>query len=240
MDGYVYPGSGYNPYALDAVAGSLWGLMLTILIIPFVLAVVCYVFHACSLHAIAKRRGIRHGWLSWIPIGNLWILGSVSDQYRYVVKGQITNRRKLLLWLTVAMLLGGVTVATLIVAALFAASIGFLLLVVLLLLAEMALTVAVAVFLYIALYDLFQSCNPGNAVLFLVLSILVPVTLPFFLFACRNKDEGMPPRKQRPVAERVVREPEILTAPKTETTEQQSADEEVAEGFAKPEEFEEE
>ena len=32
--------------------------------------------------------------------------------------------------------------------------------------------------------------------LFLVLSILFGVTEPFFLFFSRNKDDGMPPRKQ--------------------------------------------
>jgi hypothetical protein len=35
--------------------------------------------------------------------------------------------------------------------------------------------------------------------MFLVLSILFQVTEPFFLFLNRNKDLGMPPRKQQPV-----------------------------------------
>jgi len=43
-------------------------------------------------------------------------------------------------------------------------------------------------------------------VIFLVLSILFPVTQGFFLFFIRNKDEGMPPRKQEPVYE-VPQEP---------------------------------
>ena len=32
--------------------------------------------------------------------------------------------------------------------------------------------------------------------LFLVLSIVFNITEPFFVFSCRNKDFGMPPRKQ--------------------------------------------
>ena len=35
---------------------------------------------------------------------------------------------------------------------------------------------------YIAYYDVFKSCKPKNAVLFLVLSIVFDVTLPFFVF----------------------------------------------------------
>ena len=33
----------------------------------------------------------------------------------------------------------------------------------------------------------------------LVLSIFLSVAQPLFLFLCRKKDEGMPPRKQTPV-----------------------------------------
>ena len=54
--------------------------------------------------------------------------------------------------------------------------------------------------MYIAYYDLFRSCKPNNAVLFLVLSIFVGVTTPFFLFFNRKKDGGMPPRCDVPQA----------------------------------------
>ena len=46
---------------------------------------------------------------------------------------------------------------------------------------------------YIALYKVYKSCTPKNATLYLVLSIVVSVTQPFFVFFSRNKDEGMPP-----------------------------------------------
>ena len=68
-------------------------------------------------------------------------------------------------------------------------------------LGSMAVTVmqiVAAVFRYIALYDLYQSCEPGNAVLYLLFSILLNVTLPFFVFACRDSDEGMPARQPEP------------------------------------------
>ena len=50
---------------------------------------------------------------------------------------------------------------------------------------------ALAVFYYMCNFDLYSSCKPDNAVLFLVLSIIIPVCQPFFYLACRKKDLGM-------------------------------------------------
>ena len=66
------------------------------------------------------------------------------------------------------------------------------------LLPMMGLAIAVIVVRYIAMYDLYTSCNPQNNVLFLVLSIFFSVTEPFFVFFNRKKDGGMPPRRQQP------------------------------------------
>ena len=59
------------------------------------------------------------------------------------------------------------------------------------------LSIAVLVVSYVAYYDLFQSCKPNYAVLFLILGIVFNVTLPFFVFACGNSDKGMPERRPR-------------------------------------------
>ena len=53
-------------------------------------------------------------------------------------------------------------------------------------------------FRYFAYYDYYASCRPDLKVVFLVLSILFPVTLPFFVFACRKHDLGM---EERPKTE---------------------------------------
>ena len=50
---------------------------------------------------------------------------------------------------------------------------------------------------YFCLYDIYRSCDPGSAVVFLLLSIFLGITLPFLLFALRNKDLGMPPRRDQ-------------------------------------------
>ena len=63
------------------------------------------------------------------------------------------------------------------------------------------IAIAYAVIRYMALYDVYRSMDPSNCVLFTILSILVSITEPFFLFFNRYKDEGMPPRKREPVYE---------------------------------------
>ena len=70
---------------------SLWGIAM-------------YVLTSLGLYTIAKRRAISKAWLAWIPVVNCWIIGCISDQYRYVVKGQMKSRRKSLLTLSVVQL----------------------------------------------------------------------------------------------------------------------------------------
>lgn len=180
-----------------------------------ILGIASYVLTALALYTLAQRRGINKPWLSWIPVVNVWVLGSLSDQYRYVVKGENKSKRKILLVLSIlstiltatvfvslfgmiANLLGGIlrgmqeeeamrtVFGTLLSMAAFALPMA-------------AIAIAQAVIHFMALYDVYTSMDPGNNVLFLVLSILFSVTEPFFLFFNRKKDLGMPPRKQEPV-----------------------------------------
>ena len=179
-----------------------------------VLAIASYVLTSMALFTLASRRGIGKAWLSWVPVLNVWIVGSLSDQYRYVVKGQYKSKRKTLLVLNLLQLVIGVVITGIcifMVTELISGSIygfiggnmmksimgpgltagGFGLLLT-------GISIASAVIYYMALYDIYTSMDPANNVLFLVLSIIFNVTEPFFLFFSRNKDEGMPPRREEP------------------------------------------
>ena len=174
-------------------------------------SIACYVLSSLALYTLASRRGIRKAWLSWIPVLNVWVLGSLSDQYRYVVKGQIKSKRKILLILNLSVFVLGLilsglaifvvvqtvmqvlgsnnnrTILDVITGPVFAAiGIGV---------PMVGISITSVVFRYMALYDVYTSMDPANNVLFLVLSIFFSVTEPFFLFFNRNKDNGMPPRK---------------------------------------------
>lgn len=221
-------------------------------LIMLAFSVAQYVLHAIGLYAVAKRRGIRNPWLSWIPVAEVWILGSISDQYQYVKKGKIRNRRKVLLGLEIGMILAMIamlgSVITMVGNEAFSATgdmlIGASVAAILLgYLAFLIIAVVAVVFMAIAYYDYYVSCDPNNAVLYLVLSILIPVTMPFFVFFSRKKDLGMPPRKQAqpPVietvaAESVASEPIEPAAEVTELVEEESAAETVESVETEPEE----
>ena len=186
------------------------------------LGIVGYVFMALGLYTIAQRRGIKNAWLSWVPVVNCWIIGSLSDQYRYVVKGEVKNKRKTLLILNIITCI--ISVAMIVVsigmiagvaksaiagtgeAEMMNAVFGPLLGILGLCLPLLGVSIASAVVHYMAMYDIYTSCTPKNNVIFLVLSIIFSVAEPFFLFFTRNRDDGMPPRRQEPVYE-APREP---------------------------------
>lgn len=66
---------------------------------------VAYILMGWGLHALAKRRIIKYAWLAWFPVGNLWVLGCLADQYRTVVKGQEnSNRRIRVFWISLVAL----------------------------------------------------------------------------------------------------------------------------------------
>lgn len=196
------------------------------------LGVLVYVLQALALYTIAKRRGINKPWLAWIPLVNVWILGSISDQYQYVVKRQVKNKRKALLglniaisalafvvivgfvWLLIKLVMLGITMdpgwidngnpVSDIPWELVSNEIGALLLLAFSALPLMVLSIVHAVFFYMALYDVFRSCDPNNSTLFLILSLVGNVVVEgaysLFLILCKDKDLGMPPRKEEPMA----------------------------------------
>lgn len=215
----------------DAVEGAAVGAMgiVTgiILIIYFLLlgvSVVSYVLGAVSMYRVAKRRGIYHAWLAWIPVGCNWLLGSISDHYQYVAKQKVTKRRKILLILSLIQLaLVCLFAVGMVVMALSANTTGAMssailaaALMVISYLCMLGISIAILVFCYIAYYDLFQSCKPESAVLFLVLGILFSVTMPFFVFFGCRQDKGMPARRTQQPPEQIPYEPEAPAAPAEE------------------------
>lgn len=201
---------------LSSIPGYDVFVLFCVLCVSFSLfiALGSYLMQSISLYAIASRRGIKHPWLSWLPVGNLWILGCISDQYQYVVKRQVKNKRKLLLSLGLVTLV----LATLLVVLCgimmgialeleygyrgndqligdFLASVFGIMVVSLL---TSGLSIAVGILQYICMYDLYTSCEPSNNITYLVLSIFLPFSMPILVFICRNKDLGMPPRKTVP------------------------------------------
>jgi hypothetical protein len=177
-------------------------VLLVFYAIVLLIALVFYVLQAIAMQKMAKLRDIPHGWLAWIPYGNVWLMGSISDHYQQVVKGRTTNRRKILLGLAIAAAVAALVMyVPMIVLMLGAESMGLdpemisIITAIGMLCMELVL-VAIAitsmVFQYISLYDIFMSCAPDSAVLCLVLSILISGAGAIALFINRNKTLGLP------------------------------------------------
>ena len=199
-------------HSVDYLESGLWLVLRSLFGMPMLLSIASYVLTALALYTIARRRGLKNPWLAWIPVADCWLLGSLSDQYRYVVDGQHKSKRQILLIFRILTAVMWVSLIGLLIKLCFHAvgsvfwgtmsderifqilhqSLNLLVMC----LPLIGISIAYAVFRYMALYDLYKSMDPSNSVLFLVLSILFGVTEPFFLFFSRNKDDGMPPRKQ--------------------------------------------
>lgn len=216
----VYP---YDSF--EAMFGMMSGFFGILNLFSGLLSLASYVLTALALYTIAQRRGIHKPWLAWIPVVNCWLLGSLSDQYQYVVKGENKSKRKFLLGLSIANVVLGITICVtsvvMVVKAIFGLSdyasdeavisaiLGPTMTILGLCIPLLGVSIAYAIIRYMVLYDIYKSLDPSNCVLFLVLSILFSVTEPFFLFFNRNKDLGMPPRRQSPpyVAVQAPQEP---------------------------------
>ncbi len=204
-DLYSYENFGGNDFSAMFAMDFTGSLILSL----FGLMLVQYVLQAAGLYALAKRRGIRHPWLSWLPIGDSWLLGCISDQYQYVVKGRNKRKRVALLVLSLLTAALGIWIAVGWVQIIMDAAmryqevisqtamdmvleiIGMMALVLLL----WGVSVGLRVVKLTALYNLYASCVPEDRVVYLLLSIFINGCIPLLVFASRKWDLGMPPRK---------------------------------------------
>lgn len=177
-------------------------IMLVYYLIVCFIGLAIYILNSLALYKIAKRRKIGCYGLAWLPVLNAWIIGSIADHYDYEVSDKRSNLRTLLLIMTfimqilfVSLIVGIISlVATNIVnnyyynselnvlASIYVGNIAIVVVMA-------VIGIVYAVFHYIALYKIYKSLKPQNAIMFLVLSIFLRIS-PFLLFAFRNKDEG--------------------------------------------------
>lgn len=202
------------PGMLEMLAGMITAMLAAMLVV----ALITYVLNAIGLYSIAKRRGFYHPWLAWLPLCRDWLLGAIGDRYQLACKYHVTIKGPgLVIMKIAAYALNAATVMSyqklsknveslmswvgkkvtewqynLYIMPLeqqIASTKSFLNIVGIL---ALVATVIYVVVYYRAHYDLFTSCRPDLKVVFLVLGILFPVTMPFFVFACRKRDDGMP------------------------------------------------
>jgi hypothetical protein len=133
-----------------------------VVFIVFVLGIAMYVLASLGLYKLAANQGIENPWLAWIPIANLYVLGRLIKNLK-IQSYDIPNIELVLPIGSVAiMILGNIPV------------IGWI------------IQLVYAVLFLFAIHKLYKMYRPDSAVLWLVLSIILPFMGPIFIYMMRN------------------------------------------------------
>lgn len=177
-------------------------VLCVISVIATVFALIMYIFESIGLYSVAKRRGLKHPFMAWIPYTNTYLFGKAAEQYETAVKGKSKNYKAILLCLSI--ILTAVTALFNVVIYALSNSIVYLaqdcaynsdaivliISLILLYIAMLVVSVIYSVFYFIALHKIYRSFSTKSSTLLLIFSIIFPVIVPFVIFASRKKDDG--------------------------------------------------
>lgn len=196
----------YDPTMQEGLL-AVYVFLLVILAVAGIVQLVLYIFRSLALYKLASRRQLGNAWLAWVPVGWYWIAGSLSDQYQLRVNHKKRYNRVILLALNLVSWLSGSSLGIVSVLSelnLIVNPLSYLGLPLAIQAFFGVLTpvvsIACLVFWVLAFYDVYRSCDAANGLLYTILGTIFGFLNPFFLFACRNKDEGMPGSCCRPAS----------------------------------------
>lgn len=138
---------------------AIWGFMIFLI---FILGILLYVLSSIGLCKLASNQKIENPWLAWIPIGNMYILGKLVKNLKIDALEIPSLELVLPLGFVAVMLFKHIPV------------IGWL------------ISIAYSVLCLLAFYKLYKMYRPEQAVLWVVLSIVLPFMGPIFIFMMRN------------------------------------------------------
>ena len=165
-----------------------------------VLTIGIFLLEAYCLFVVAKRRGLPNPWLSWIPSLQLWVLGGISDHYQANLGKKRFKRWSLLVFSLLSSLAGSfmsrmvkdVVVDFVMTGAFQWPDLEWFLSLGGLAIVAALLAIVLKILEVLALYDLFRSCQPKNALLYLLVSTFFGVITPVFMLLCYKQDLGLP------------------------------------------------
>ncbi len=199
---YNIPNYGYyyydTPDMFESVGeATLGGIFIAVVLAAlFFLAVslVCYIIKGISLYTLAKRRGIKNAFFAFIPVLNMYLVGNIADDICATMNRKTKYAQKILILYIISLGISFVTFPISIICALITSFTGtaVILSVIMCLLGAASAVVSIGcdVYVYISLYRIYNEYAPRYSVVFEVLSIIFPVTQPFFLLYIRNKKSG--------------------------------------------------
>ncbi|WP_341875882.1 hypothetical protein [Defluviitalea saccharophila] len=140
------------------------GIAAGVIFILLVIGLIFYILKSIGLFGMAKKAGIQNAWLAWIPVGDQYITGKLVGKIN-LFNNEINNLEIIL------------PIVNIITFALARKSfLGGL------------ITTAFAVLNFVVLYYLYKKYKGDKAVGMLILSIIIPVMAPIFLFTLRNAE----------------------------------------------------
>ena len=129
-----------------------------------IIGIILYVFMALGMQAMATKLKIENPWLAWIPIANVYLMGRIAGDQVKIFNKNIPK-------LGLVLLIGGICIGVLTVVPVINLLAG----------------IAYAVIYCVTLYKIYRIFAENNAVLYTILSIVIDVTAPFFIyFASKN------------------------------------------------------
>jgi hypothetical protein len=133
-----------------------------IIFLFFVLGIIFYILASIGLYKLAFNQRIENPWLAWIPIANLYILGKLIKNLKIDTLEIPSIELFLPLGLVAVMMFRYIPL------------IGWL------------ISIAYTVLCIFAVYRLYKIYRPTQAVLWVVLSVVLPFMGPIFIFIMRN------------------------------------------------------
>ncbi len=168
-----------------------------------VFSVVLYVLQGIALLSMSNKCGIKNGWLSFIPVANVFILGKIAEKYerkdgkksskygillpvlaglKYIVVAVLT----VVLIISIISIISNVELAVELESQLTLSMFSSFISVIIAYFISLAVTVVYLVFYYIALWRIYYLFNKNNSTLYTVLSVLFDFLSPIFLFVIRD------------------------------------------------------
>ncbi len=161
-----------------------------------------YILSASAMYKLSNRRGIPYPWMAWIPVLNNWNMGLVANEY----DEQLGMKRKWHLVMIFAycafIALYVIVFIAMIVFMVFTAiqgdslQIGTIIVPFIILYVLMIVIMIGAVLInflhYILLFKVFESTVPEKAVLYIILSLIIPLASAICLMKCADKGYPFP------------------------------------------------
>ncbi len=134
----------------------------TFTFITLIVSIILYVLSSIGFYKLATNQKINNPWIAWIPIANLYVLGSIIKNLK--IDSYEIPRLELVL------------------------PIGCLLSILLEVIPLIGWIISIAYFVLflISLFKLYKIYRPNQAIVWIIISIILPFMMPIFIFIIRN------------------------------------------------------